>query len=45
MEKAFGCNIYHTTGRKSSQKSPFSAILEEILPLQDLQAAKGRKIH
>jgi hypothetical protein len=39
MEKAFGCNIYHTTGRKSSQKSLFSAILEEILPLSDLPGA------
>jgi hypothetical protein len=32
MEKAYGSNIYHTKGRKSSQKSLFSAILKEILP-------------
>jgi hypothetical protein len=32
MEKAYGSNIYHTASRKSSQKSPFSAILKENLP-------------
>jgi hypothetical protein len=44
MEKAYGSNIYHTTGRKSPSKSLFSAILKENLSLAAGSRRKERRL-
>src|ERR1051325_7852821 len=41
IEKAYGSNIYHTTGRKSPSKSLFSAILKENLLLEAGRCRRG----